>query len=97
MNTNYMAEAETEGEKLIENAQALLDATANITEEKVIEARRRLTEAVRRGKNAWNLVKEQAIAGARATDQVIREHPYQSIGIALSVGALAGFLLSRRS
>ena len=38
-----------------------------------------------------------AIAGAKATDQVIRDHPYHAIGVALGVGVLIGFLLSHRN
>ena len=34
---------------------------------------------------------------AKATDQAIRENPYKSIGIAFGVGALIGYLLSRRN
>jgi len=86
-----------EGEHLAEDAQALLAATAHVAEEKVVEARRRLTAAIEKGKETWNAVQERAVAGAKATDQVIRDHPYQSIGIALGVGALIGFLISRRN
>ena len=39
---------------------------------------------------------ERAIAGAKATDQVIRENPYKALGIALGVGAIIGYLLRRR-
>jgi ElaB/YqjD/DUF883 family membrane-anchored ribosome-binding protein len=40
-------------------------------------------------------VKAKAVAGAQATDKAIRENPYQAIGLALGLGALLGFLLSR--
>ena len=86
-----------ESEHLMEDAQALLTATAHVAEEKVVEARKRLTAAIEKGKETWNNVSEKAVAGAKATDQVIRDHPYQSIGVALGVGALIGFLLSRRN
>jgi ElaB/YqjD/DUF883 family membrane-anchored ribosome-binding protein len=36
------------------------------------------------------------VAGARCTDATIREHPYQSLALALGVGVIAGALLSRR-
>ncbi len=85
------------GEHLVEDAQALLTATAHVAEEKVVEARKRLTAAIEKGKETWNSVQEKAVAGAKVTDQVIRDHPYQSIGVALGVGALIGFLLSRRN
>ena len=89
--------ATMEPENLMEDTQELLDATAHIAEEKVVEARKRLAAALERGKEVWNDVQEKAIAGAKATDTVIRDNPYQSIGIAFGVGALIGFLLSRRN
>ena len=88
--------ATIESENIVEDTQELLAATAHIAEEKVVEARKRLAAALERGKEVWNNVQEKAVAGAKATDKVIRDHPYQSIGIAFGIGALIGFLLSRR-
>lgn len=84
-------------ESLLEDAQELLAATAHVAEEKVVEARKRLASAIEKGKEAWNIVQEKAVAGAKATDEVIREHPYQALGVALGVGAIIGYLLSRRN
>ncbi len=83
-------------ENLIEDAQELLAATAHVAEEKVIEARKRLAAAIGKGKDAWRAVQNKAVSGAKATDRVIRDHPYHSIGIALGVGILLGFLVRRR-
>jgi ElaB/YqjD/DUF883 family membrane-anchored ribosome-binding protein len=84
-------------ENLLEDAQALLVATAHVAEEKVADARKRLAAALEKGRETWKDVQEKAVAGAKATDEVIRKYPYRSLGIALGVGALLGFLLSRRS
>jgi ElaB/YqjD/DUF883 family membrane-anchored ribosome-binding protein len=43
----------------------------------------------------WETGKERVSACAHATDRVIREKPYQSIGIALGFGVLIGMLLNR--
>jgi ElaB/YqjD/DUF883 family membrane-anchored ribosome-binding protein len=88
--------AEEVGEHLMEDAQALLAATAHVAEEKVIEARKRLTAAIEKGKETLDSVQEKAIAGAKATDQLIRDNPYKALGIALGVGAIIGYLLHRR-
>ena len=37
-------------------------------------------------------VKEKAIARARDTDRVVREHPYQTIGVIFGLGVLLGVL-----
>lgn len=81
---------------LLEDAEALLAATADAAEEKVIDARNRLTAAIEKGKETWNAVSDKAVAGAKATDQVIRDNPYKSLGVALGVGVLIGYLLRRR-
>jgi ElaB/YqjD/DUF883 family membrane-anchored ribosome-binding protein len=42
------------------------------------------------------LVTDQAKAAAKATDEYVRENPWQSIGIAAGVGLLVGLMISRR-
>jgi len=45
-------------------------------------------------------LQNQAIAGAKAAakkaDTVIREHPYESLGVAFGVGLVIGVLVGRR-
>lgn len=41
-------------------------------------------------------IQEKTAASARATDRTIRQHPYESIGIAFGVGVLIGVLINRR-
>jgi ElaB/YqjD/DUF883 family membrane-anchored ribosome-binding protein len=84
------------GEHLMEDAEALLEATAHVAEEKVMEARNRLTAAIEKGKETLAAVQEKAIAGAKATDLVIRENPYKALGVALGLGVVVGYLLGRR-
>jgi ElaB/YqjD/DUF883 family membrane-anchored ribosome-binding protein len=81
---------------LAEDARALMAATADVAGEKVSEARKRLTAALESAKNIASNVRDKAVAGAKATDEAVREHPYQAIGIALGVGAIIGFLAARR-
>jgi len=49
---------------------------------------------------AWestkNNIQEKASTSAKATDRVIRDHPYESIGIAFGVGVLIGVLINRK-
>jgi len=85
-----------EAGQLVEDAQELLAATAHIAEEKVMAARERLSAAVQSGREVLEDFKEKAIAGAKATDETIRENPYQSIAVALGVGVLLGYFLGRR-
>jgi ElaB/YqjD/DUF883 family membrane-anchored ribosome-binding protein len=88
--------ATAEAGQIVEDAQELVDATSHIVEENVAAARNRLAAALQNGKEMLADLKDKAVAGAKATDESIREHPYQAIGIAIGVGALVGFLLGRR-
>ena len=40
--------------------------------------------------------RKRVVAGAKCTDEAIRENPYQSLAIAGGVGLLVGLLLARR-
>ena len=83
-------------QNLVRDARELLDATANVAGEKVAEARRRLAAAIGKGKDAWLVVQDKAVSGAKATDRVIRTNPYPSVGVAFGLGLLLGFLARRR-
>jgi len=80
---------------VMRDAEDLFDATADAAGEKVKDVRNRLAKALESGKASCSLAQERAVQAAKATDQVIREHPYESIGIAFGVGLLIGVLASR--
>jgi ElaB/YqjD/DUF883 family membrane-anchored ribosome-binding protein len=82
--------------QLAEDARALMNATADVAGEKVGEARKRLAAALERAKELAGCVRDKAVAGAKATDEAVHEHPYQAIAIGVGVGALIGYLLGRR-
>jgi ElaB/YqjD/DUF883 family membrane-anchored ribosome-binding protein len=85
---------------LAHDSQELLKATAGDVSEKAKEARLRLTAALERSKSTMEELESQAIAGAKAAakkaDTVIREHPYESLGVAFGVGLVIGVLVGRR-
>jgi ElaB/YqjD/DUF883 family membrane-anchored ribosome-binding protein len=81
---------------LAEDARELLAATADVAGEKVGAARKRLAAALERAKEIGSCVRDKAVAGAKATDAAVHEHPYQAIAIGVGVGAILGFLVARR-
>jgi ElaB/YqjD/DUF883 family membrane-anchored ribosome-binding protein len=81
---------------LAEDARALMAATADVAGDKVAEARRRLAAALESGKRVFGRVRERAVEGAKAADELVRENPYQTLVIAFGVGAVIGYLLGRR-
>jgi len=81
---------------LAEDARALVAATADVAGDKVADARKRLAAALDSGKELMGRVREKAAQHVSAADQVIRDNPYQTVAIALGVGAVIGFLVASR-
>ena len=79
-----------------QDAEDLLKATAGQGGEKVSEIRRRLTSALEAARATGERLHEKTVQAAKATDKVIRDHPYESIGVAFGVGLLIGVLVTRR-
>jgi ElaB/YqjD/DUF883 family membrane-anchored ribosome-binding protein len=100
-------ETEVNTDKLIEDlkvvirdAEALIKATAAQTGDKIQEVRSRAEESLARAKVRLNEAEAEAMKQARevadATEEYVRENPWQSIGIAAGVGLLLGVLIARR-
>ncbi|HXJ58523.1 MAG TPA: DUF883 family protein [Verrucomicrobiae bacterium] len=81
---------------VMHDAESLLKASAGELGERAREARVRLAASLESARANFQKVEERAVEGARATDRVIREHPYQSIGVAFGIGLLIGVLVTRR-
>jgi ElaB/YqjD/DUF883 family membrane-anchored ribosome-binding protein len=86
----------TDLKRVVRDSEELLKASAGVVGDKAHEMRERLSAALESAKAACHRLEERAIAGAKATDRVIREHPYQSMGVAFGVGLLIGVLVTRK-
>lgn len=84
-------------DNITDDTKALLAATADVAEDQVVQARNRLAAAMETAKDTYTVVQKKAAESAKAADKVIRDKPYHAIGVAFGVGALVGFLLSRRN
>jgi len=111
METNFEALEQSHGavarervradlENLTRDAEELLKATAGDVSEKAKEARSRVAAALERAKTTCVSMQQQTMASAKAAakkaDVVIRDHPYESIGVAFGVGLLIGVLVTRK-
>jgi ElaB/YqjD/DUF883 family membrane-anchored ribosome-binding protein len=84
-------------EKLVDNLMLLVQgadefaeaAGASLGDESKAEIRTRL----QRIKEGCRQIKDQTVAGAQATDRLLRRYPYSSLGFAFAVGLLASNLL----
>jgi len=59
------------------------------------EASKEIRTCMERLKASCTQFKENALAGAAATDKVLRRHPYSSLGIAFAAGILAATIFHR--
>ncbi len=59
------------------------------------ELRAKLEAATEKAKEVCKRLQEETLAAAKATDKVVREHPYQAVGIAFGMGLLIGVLATR--
>ncbi|MCI0746238.1 MAG: hypothetical protein L0Y58_12610 [Verrucomicrobia subdivision 3 bacterium] len=78
---------------LVHDAEDLVRATGHDLAEK---SRKELIEALERVKASCRRLEAHAETSLRAADKMIRQHPYESIGVALGLGLLIGALVNRR-
>jgi ElaB/YqjD/DUF883 family membrane-anchored ribosome-binding protein len=81
---------------VMRDAEDLLRATAGAASDKAGEVRRRLASALESARTSCGRLQDGTTRAAKATNGVIRAHPYESLGIALGTGLLIGALVARR-
>ncbi len=103
METRTAEEIEQSTEKLLQDLKAvvhdgeeLLKAGVQDLSERGMAARERLAAALEVAKETRRRLEERALAGAELTNRMIREYPYQSVGVAFGLGVLVGILVNRR-
>jgi ElaB/YqjD/DUF883 family membrane-anchored ribosome-binding protein len=89
-------------EKLVDNLMLLVQGADELAEaagsNMAADKKEEIHSRLRRLKEGCRRVKEQALASALATDKLLRQYPYSSVGFAFAVGILAGkFLIPRRT
>jgi ElaB/YqjD/DUF883 family membrane-anchored ribosome-binding protein len=93
---------ETEGKvltdlkRVVEDSEELLVDSAGAIGEKAHELRERLARTLEVARSTCRRLEEKTKEGAQATDKLIREHPYPSLGVAFGVGIVIGFLLKQK-
>lgn len=85
---------------VVEDAEALLKATANQGGEKLAEVRAKAEESLKVAKarmaEAQAAMLAKTKAAAKATDAYVHENPWEAIGFAAAVGFVIGWLVGRR-
>ena len=85
---------------VVADAEELLRATASQAGEKVGVARERIQASLATAKvkltDAERALLEKSKLAAKATDEYVRENPWQAVGVAAVAGLVLGVLISRR-
>ena len=77
---------------VVKDAEALLkDAGEKLPE----KTREQLRNAVDQIKEKYEAVQKRALEGAKSTEKLVREHPYESLGVAVGVGLVIGLLINK--
>jgi len=85
---------------VVADAEELLRATASAAGEKAAVARERIQASLATAKvklgEAERALLEKTKEAAKATDDYVRDNPWQAVGIAAVAGLVLGILISRR-
>lgn len=82
---------------LVNEAEKMMsESLSEHTADAVSAMRTRYDAAQERVSEMYDGARKRVVAGAKCTDEAIRENPYQSLAIAGGVGLLVGLLLARR-
>jgi len=85
---------------VVNDAEALLKATANQTGEKIAEVRAKAEESLKTAKvriaEEGMEIMEKAKSAAKSTDEFVHAHPWKAVGIGAIAGFAIGLLISRR-
>jgi ElaB/YqjD/DUF883 family membrane-anchored ribosome-binding protein len=77
---------------LVHDAEDLIRATGeNLSEKAKVD----LIAALERVKASCHRIEKEAVAVAKTTDRIVRDHPYGSMGIGFAGGLVVGMLLRR--
>jgi ElaB/YqjD/DUF883 family membrane-anchored ribosome-binding protein len=86
--------------QIVEDAEALVEATAHDASDRARQARERATGSVGQARVRLQELeadlRHRAKAAADDAGRYVRDNPWQSIGIAAAVGAVVGVLVARR-
>lgn len=82
---------------LVRDAETVLANAGDAAGDQVADLQSRMRDALESSRASLHDLKASALEHIDECDQYMRTHPYQSIGVAVAVGALVGIMLGRRS
>ncbi len=83
-----------------QDAEALVRETADVVGERAKELRNRIAQSAAKARAQLEEIEETVVdktrLAAKQTDDYVRDHPWESIGIGVAIGIVIGVLLTRR-
>jgi ElaB/YqjD/DUF883 family membrane-anchored ribosome-binding protein len=86
----------TDLKNVVRDSEELLAVVSDATGEKAEALRAKLNEKLEAARIACRKLEEKTKENVESADKVIREHPYQSIGVALALGVVIGAVVGRK-
>jgi len=85
-------------QSLVGEAEKMIGSSVGEATEGALDSLRSRYEAMQEQLSVvYEGARKKIVAGAKYTDETIRENPYQSMAVAAGVGLVVGLLLGRRS
>ena len=81
---------------LVADTELLLKATAGDVSDTARQARERVRAGIDSAKTSMAEMQRRGVQVARNADKVIRDHTYESVLTALTIGLIAGFFIARQ-
>ena len=93
MKTNTQIDRVVDDLKVLgHDADELVRATAGGARETVCEARARLGRAIEAARQSCDRAQRRVKEGVKMADEVVHNHPYETVGIAFGAGLVLGTL-----
>lgn len=92
MKQKFNQTGKTTADIITDETRALIAATANVADRKVVDARNRLSAALTGARETYNNVKNKATGGMQATDRAVRGNPYGFLAAVFGIGLIVGFI-----
>lgn len=81
---------------VVTDSEILMREVGSELSDKAKQAKTRLAVSLESAKATCGNLQQKAKQTAEVADQVVHDHPYTSIGIALAAGVVLGVLVARR-
>ncbi|HEY4118182.1 MAG TPA: hypothetical protein VGM56_10010 [Byssovorax sp.] len=81
---------------VIDGAEALLAATADMGEERIVDVRDALKADLEAAREQLERIEGQLKGRVESVDDFVHENPWQAVGVAAAAGVLVGAMAFRR-